>query len=489
MSAKRQEGMGRQMSFSFRQQSVGETTYLVFDIDDDLEIDSFAIHMMEHNRIANIVQTQIVSINEKRQLQFNITGLIKLNNRISVPRPKKEVLGILSSILNAFEEVDAYMLDMEHLFLDWEYIYLDGQGNCMLMYLPFGHMPGKDKIVFLQEIVSRVQPDYQEKDPYLFDILNAFSRGAVQKLSDFGEIIKKNAASMSEGCGEEKKTWQQELKPETSPAAPQEKEEKAIPETIEKKSGKKSSGSHKIPVINIPGREPGAKEVPAVSDRASETREVPSVPAPVKKPEKKGFFGSFAVPKKQKAQEIPIPERESNKSPDHLEAVSAYEKGRQDDMYEGYENTVIMQEAPQGFSAGKPMGSTVGSPVEAPAGNFVLPSGEEGTFILTQQEDYVQTAARLIRRQDGTAYQINKQRVMVGSGTAADICIYNNNAISRNHAIITYDNGDYYIEDNQSKNGSFLNGRRLQSGAREHLYDGMFLKLANEDFIFRVNFR
>lgn len=93
-----------------------------------------------------------------------------------MPRPKREVLGILNSILNAFEEVDAYMLDMNHLFLDWEYIYMDGQENCMLMYLPFDHGFHKDKIEFLQEIVGRIQPDFQEKDPYLFDIMNAFSR-------------------------------------------------------------------------------------------------------------------------------------------------------------------------------------------------------------------------------------------------------------------------------------------------------------------------
>ena len=113
------------MDLEFRQQSVGETTYLVYDIEDSLGIDSFAMHMMAHNRMANIIQTQIVRINDRRQLQFQITGLMKLNSKIAVPRPKREVLGLLNSLLNAFEEVDAYMLDMERLLLDWEYIYVD----------------------------------------------------------------------------------------------------------------------------------------------------------------------------------------------------------------------------------------------------------------------------------------------------------------------------------------------------------------------------
>ena len=62
--------MGKGMNLNFKQQSVGETVYLVLDIDDansagSFEIDTFAMNMMAHNRIANIVQAQIVRINEK----------------------------------------------------------------------------------------------------------------------------------------------------------------------------------------------------------------------------------------------------------------------------------------------------------------------------------------------------------------------------------------------------------------------------------------
>ena len=177
------------MNLNFRQQSVGETTYLVFDLEDSLAIDTFAMNMMAYNRIGNIVQTQIVQINERRQAQFNVTGLVKTNSRMSVVRSKKEVLLVFNSILNAFEEADAYMLDMDHLLMNWDYIYMDREGSCQLLYLPFEHGFRRDKIDFLQEVVSRIQPDFQEKDPYLYDILNAFSRGAVRKLSDFRVLM------------------------------------------------------------------------------------------------------------------------------------------------------------------------------------------------------------------------------------------------------------------------------------------------------------
>lgn len=109
---------------------------------------------------------------------------------------------------------------------------------------------------------------------------------------------------------------------------------------------------------------------------------------------------------------------------------------------------------------------------------------EECTMMLEQPEFPVRLTACLVRRRDGAVYRMEKERAVVGSGTAADICIYDNHAISRNHAVLSCMNGEYYLEDNQSKNGSFINGRRIQPGVREAVYDGMVLKFANEDFVF-----
>ncbi len=427
------------MDLEFRQQSVGETTYLVLDLDDDLGIDLFAMQMMAHNRFTNIIQTQIVQINDRKQIQFNITGFVKLNNRISVQRSKKEILGILNSILNAFEEVDEYMLDMDHLFLDWEHVYIDGQENCMLMYLPFDHSSDKDKIVFLQEIVSKVQPDYQERDPYLFDILNAFSRGAIQKLADFREIIKKSASVQTD----EKK---EEVKVEAAAPKPQEREEKPAPEVM-KKAEKSTAASSRIPVINIPGREPGAKEIP-------------SVPVKVSEKKKKGLF------KRPKAEQTAIPKSENKGNEIQSRSsvkTSEYVNGKQDNMYESYEHTVIMQE-----------------PGEKPDRSGV-------TVILDQPDSSMRVSAKLIRKQNDAVYRINQEKTLIGSGSSANICIFDNKAISRSHAVITCVGKDYYMEDNHSSNGSFVNGKRLQPGVKEPIYDGMTLRFANEDFDFVKN--
>lgn len=460
------------MNLNFRQQSVGETAYLVFDLEDGLAIDTFAMNMMAYNRIGNIVQTQIVQINERRQAQFNVTGLAKINSRMSVVRPKKEVLLVFNSILNAFEEADDYMLDMDHLLLDWDYIYMDREGNCLLLYIPFDHGIRRDKIDFLQEVVSRMQPDLQEKDPYLYDILNAFSRGAVRKLSDFRELIKKSAGYASVENGKEIKEMQVQNLPENlSLEAPKREDKTAQRETLkifdkmpDQKPEGRSSASPRIPVINIPGREPGAKPpVPEASQKGrTGNKKDDRKKEEKKKEEKKGFLSSFSISKKQKENKIAVPGAESAKSFDNICVPAPGATGmNQDDMYESYENTVIMEE---------------------PVVN--VRKDPEGTVFLEEEGTVWQISAKLVRKQGGYSYRIDRDRTTVGSGTAADIRIEDNHAVSRSHALIQYVNGEFYIEDNQSKNGSFLNGKRLQAGVRELLSDGMVVRLANEEFEF-----
>lgn len=442
------------MNLNFRQQSVGETTYLVFDFDNNLAIDDFAMNMLARNRMTHIVQAQIVQINECRQGQFNITGMVRLNSKIARPLPKKEVLSIFNSILNAFEETDAYMMDMEHLLLDWDYIWLDGQNNCMLLYLPFDHGFSKDKIVFLQETVNRIQPDYQEKDPYLFDISNAFSRGAIRKLSDFREIIKKSSSIPQDEHKEEKKEEPiavpqngERQKQDTGAVFQGVKEKKEI---LDPKPAVKRSPA-KIPVINIPGREPGTGDVSTETSRT--VKEIEK-----KKSEKKGFFKIGFT--KQNAKEVTIPGRSDGGNLKEPKPVKNDERSRQADMYESYEHTVIMQE-----------------PAKTQTDSSV-------TVMLEQAELPVQISAKLLRKQDGSVYQIDRNEVIIGSGTMADIHILNNSAVSRRHAKIICVNGSYYLQDQQSKNGSFINGRRLKAEIREPLYDGMTIRFANEDFEF-----
>ncbi len=129
-------------------------------------------------------------------------------------------------------------------------------------------------------------------------------------------------------------------------------------------------------------------------------------------------------------------------------------------MYEEYEMTEIIKEPP------------------------VMQHDGGETVMLELPGWFGGTSAGLTRKRDGTFYRINGNRTAIGSSQTADICIYGNGAISRIHAVITFENGNYYIEDNRSKNGSFIGESRLPPGTRRQLPDGMIIRLANEEFEF-----
>jgi len=55
--------------------------------------------------------------------------------------------------------------------------------------------------------------------------------------------------------------------------------------------------------------------------------------------------------------------------------------------------------------------------------------------------------------------------------------VINDNQISKKHAVIYFEKGQYWIEDLNSKNGVFLNGKRIYG--RERIYEGSLIKLGS----------
>lgn len=57
-----------------------------------------------------------------------------------------------------------------------------------------------------------------------------------------------------------------------------------------------------------------------------------------------------------------------------------------------------------------------------------------------------------------------------------------NNLVSRKHADIIKENGMFYIVDLGSTNGTYLCGKRLQAGVKEHLADGNQIRFADAEY-------
>ncbi|MCD7799711.1 MAG: FHA domain-containing protein [Ruminococcus sp.] len=83
--------------------------------------------------------------------------------------------------------------------------------------------------------------------------------------------------------------------------------------------------------------------------------------------------------------------------------------------------------------------------------------------------------AKIVRTKDNSAMIINKQYFIIGKSSATDFTISDNKTISRSHATIIHQNNEYFISDNGSSNGTWVNNNKVEKLEK--------IKLNNRDII------
>lgn len=125
----------------------------------------------------------------------------------------------------------------------------------------------------------------------------------------------------------------------------------------------------------------------------------------------------------------------------------------------------------------------------------VMQGSMDGTTVLSddgisvQQIQQMQPVnyhfASLTRQVTGEKIELGKPAFVLGKNPEkSDYAVADNTNISRVHAVITMRNGRYYVMDQNSTNGTFINGRIIKAGQETEILPGDCLMLANEEFIF-----
>lgn len=91
----------------------------------------------------------------------------------------------------------------------------------------------------------------------------------------------------------------------------------------------------------------------------------------------------------------------------------------------------------------------------------------------------------MVRKKSGEQISINKASFVIGKDTTADYCINGNTSISRNHAKIVVKNGQCFVTDMRSTNGTFVNGSRVAPNQEVAVKSGDIIRLSDEEFEFR----
>lgn len=116
-------------------------------------------------------------------------------------------------------------------------------------------------------------------------------------------------------------------------------------------------------------------------------------------------------------------------------------------------------------------------------GTTVLGAIDYGTTVLSFEQLNRIAYPSLLRTKDGKKITVNKCTFVIGKSEAnCDYVISDNNAISRKHATISIANGKYYVVDNSSTNGTYIDDIRVDADKSYEILPGQKIRFADDEF-------
>lgn len=128
------------------------------------------------------------------------------------------------------------------------------------------------------------------------------------------------------------------------------------------------------------------------------------------------------------------------------------------------------------------MGASVPMPPQ-PTPQPEKPKKKGFSFFEKKKAKNVENTAQPYVVYHGQQFFITKFPYMMGRGSVerqADFLVQDNPRVSHQHAVISFARGKYYLRDNDSKNGTFLNGQHILPGTQHELQDGDEIRLFDE---------
>lgn len=101
----------------------------------------------------------------------------------------------------------------------------------------------------------------------------------------------------------------------------------------------------------------------------------------------------------------------------------------------------------------------------------------------------IDNPAHLILRSDTgevlNEYTLDKAEMSIGRAPNSDVLLSKDKLTSRRHATILYENGQYFIRDERSANGTFINSQQLEQMVSRQLNDGDQIGIGEHELLFK----
>ncbi len=427
----------------------GQASFLVLEEQEGEQVIPYCVRMMENNRIPGLLPMFSQVIDEQEKFNYEITGKMKLshmvqNTKLTAENGKKLLFNLADAMLN----LEEYFLNISGCVLSEEYVFVDTQYHVFLVYNP---------------VASQGQDKSQEIKNFFLEIIGLFSSKPELK-EQFNEclhfLIRPDFSL---------KAFRESLEPSgdreisAQPTKPLQAAQPLQPaQTVKRK-----------PVQEAPVEE--VKKDKAGFGRFLEEKKANRQDKAVRQETTPLFGGDIPVPGFKAASQAAPETKSKGRQKQEKKSFSLFGKKKTSKVELDLEDHVIPADQPreekqqQASPAYQPQ-SWSGTVMEDEGGGTVMEGELEngGTPCLIYQ---------------GKTYPLLKLPFSIGKQNCSLSMI--KPTVSRRHATITLEQGEYCIVDENSTNKTYVNGQMIPPYSPVPLSDGDQIACSSEEIIFK----
>lgn len=475
---------------NFTYENLGTNTYLVYKIQPEDCVDNMSLGMITNNKISGLAPTTFLQMNEDKYIKYNVSAKVSVKQFFNGPVNRKRLLGVCKGIVDAMLSAEEYMLDVNAIILDLDYIFADvSTCETTLICLPLQQENTKAVNMgeFFKNMIFTTQFDQTENCDHVAKLINYLNSNPVFSMLEFKKVIESiEEMPQKKKVEEQVPVQKQERKPEVQPEVRTPKQQTVVEQptvarpmpaepVVPKQETKTNPEEKKLNMLWLL-RNYNKENAAAYKAQKEAKKGTPVAKEPKKKKEKNTAAAmptGFAIPGQQPTVQAEAP---SQQAPQPIPQGTVQQK-------EQNPVTPIQQAAytPRPVPQGQPMnfgettvlgGGGIGETTVLNAAMLDTPQVKTPHLIRCKNQEKVSVGKPVFR--------IGKERSYV------DYFIGDNSGISRSHANIVTREGRYYVVDTNSTNHTFVNGSIIQSNQEVEIQDGDKLRFANEDFEFRL---
>ena len=174
----------------FTYENQGQNTYLVYQFD-DRPIDTMALGMLTNNKIKGFAPAIYTEIDNQKFIKYNVSSHVTLSKLFMGDVRKIRLLKTFVNIVDAMQMLDAYMLDRRTIMLDRDYIYVDASTSdvSMICVPVVDEFDPVDEREFFKNIIFSVSFAANENGDYVARILAYLNSVELFQLQDFKKML------------------------------------------------------------------------------------------------------------------------------------------------------------------------------------------------------------------------------------------------------------------------------------------------------------